>query len=128
MNWKSKLTLVEVSVCSDPLCGVEVFALLEVADGKSFLYIIRDPMGEESQVAESNQKLSDDEIYKLLEEGCWFNSDIAIQTAEVVGTDDIPRLIDGDFPLFTICSSLPLAEKKFREWITQLVISIQMSV
>jgi hypothetical protein len=117
MEWTSKLTLVELSICSDPLCGEEVFALLEVSDGKRFLYIVRSPMGEESQVAESNQKLSDDEVYRLLDEGNWFDSDIALQSAEIEGLEDILRPLEGEWPLFTLSSSLPLAEQKFREWI-----------
>jgi hypothetical protein len=117
MGWTSRQTLVEVSVCSDPLCGVEVFSLLEGSDGKRFFYIVRDPMGEESQVAESNEKHSDDEVYRLLDEGNWFDSDIALQSAEIEGVEDIPRLLEGEWPLFTIRSSLPLTEQKFREWI-----------
>jgi hypothetical protein len=71
----------------------------------------------ESQVAESNEKHSDDEVYRLLDEGNWFDSDIALQSAEIEGVEDIPRLLEGEWPLFTIRSSLPLTEQKFREWI-----------
>lgn len=120
--------LVELSVCDDPLCGESVFQLIENLDGNCFVYAILDPMDEWSEISRSNEQLNEDQIYRLLDNTNWFDSDIALQSAEIDGGDYMPRLLDGDWPLFTISSSLPQAEQRFREWIERWIIANRTEV
>lgn len=113
--------LVELSVCDDPLCGDSVFRLVESHDDDYFIYAILDPMNEWSEISRTKKKLTEDQIYSLLDATNWFDSDIALQSVEIDGPEYISRLLEGEWPLFTISSSLPLTEQKFREWIERWI-------
>jgi hypothetical protein len=113
--------LVELFVCSDPLCGEETFQLIEVEDKSGFSYIERQPMGVESELLVSSEKLTAEQVIKLLDETNWFNSDIPLELADISVVEDVPSLMEGDFPLFTISGSILGAELKFREWVERWI-------
>jgi hypothetical protein len=113
--------LVELGVCGDPLCGESVFRLIESHYGDFFIYETLDPMDERSEILRSKEQLTTAQIYRLLDETNWFDSDIALQSAEIYEEQFIPRLLDGEWPLFTVRSTLPLAEQRLREWIERWI-------
>jgi len=113
---RTKIVLVELFVCTDPLCGGETFQLIEVEDNSGFSYIDREPIGEESELMVSSKKLTDEQVIKLLDESNWFNSDIPLELADISSLEDISGLLEGNLPLFTIGGSMLGAELKFREW------------
>jgi hypothetical protein len=109
--------LVEQFVCEDPLCGGELFQLIEKKLGERYTYSARYPMGEEAEIQSSSEKLNDEQIFKLLNQTNWLHADISLKNADISGVEDIPSLLEGDFPLFTIGGSMPDAELRFREWV-----------
>jgi len=110
-------TLVELFVCEDPMCGGELYQLIEKGQGDRYSYVSRDPMGEETEILSSTAKLTDEEALNLLDRTNWFHADVAIKNADISGLNDIPRLLGGDWPLFTIGGSLPGVDQRFRLWL-----------
>jgi hypothetical protein len=108
--------LVQQFVCEDPLCGGELFQLVEREHRGRYTYVARYPMGEETELQAHSEKLTDDQVFKLLDQANWFDADISLENADISAVEDVPSLMEGDFPLFTISGSVPGAELKFREW------------
>ena len=74
-------------------------------------------MGEETEIQSSTEKLTDDQVFKLLDQTNWLDADISLENADISGLNDIPRLLGGDWPLFTIGGSLPGVDQRFRLWV-----------
>ena len=108
--------LIELSLCEDPLCGVETFQLVEVLNEEFFIYLVRDPMQDEREVARTAQRLTDEEIYELVEQSNWFNSSISLENADITSVTEAHRLLEGDWPIFTVGGSMTSAAKRFRNW------------
>ena len=113
--------LVQQFVCEDPLCGGELFQLIEKEQGDRYNYVARDPMGEETEIQSSTEKLTDDQVFKLLDLTNWLDADISLENADISGVEDIPSLLEGNYPLFTISGSILGAELKFREWVVRWI-------
>ena len=113
---KTESVLVELFVCEDSLCGGETFELIEVEDQRGFSYIERQPKGEKSELLLSSKKLTDEQVITLLDEKKWFNADIPLGLADISGVEEVPRLFEGKFPLFTISGAIDEASLRFREW------------
>lgn len=108
--------LVQQFVCDDPLCGGELFQLVEREHRGSYSYVARYPMGEETELQACSQELTDDQVFKLLDLTNWLDADISLENADISAVEDVPSLMEGDFPLFTISGSIPGAAQAFRIW------------
>jgi hypothetical protein len=113
--------LLELVVCEDPLCGESIYRLIQRHGKDGIEYISVGPEGDEKEILTSNEQLSDAGIIELLNREKWFGADLALQTADLCSLDDVSRLLDGAWPLFTIRSSIDGIEQKFREWVINWV-------
>jgi hypothetical protein len=113
--------LVQQFVCDDPLCGGELFQLVEREHRGRYTYVTRYPMGEETELQAHSEKLTDDQVFKLLDLTNWLDADISLESADISGVEDVPSLLGGNYPLFTISGSILGAELKFREWVVRWI-------
>jgi hypothetical protein len=89
--------LVQQFVCDDPLCGGELFQLVEREHLGRYTYFARYPMGEETELQAHSEKLTDDQVFKLLDQANWLDADISLENADISAVEDVPSLMEGDF-------------------------------
>ena len=113
--------LFELGVCDYPLCGESIYRLVQRHGKDGIKYLSIGPEGDENEILTSKEHLSDARIVELLNREKWFGADLALETADLCSLDDVSRLLDGEWPLFTIRSSIEGIEQKFRDWVMNWV-------
>ena len=123
------LTLVEVSECQDPLCGVTLLGLVvrKTPDG-FFYYQFTEGETEGALLTSAHKILSEDELLDLLDKTDWLDSNVTLDSADLLGgAACAEKVIGGQWPLLIVTSVYPRIPDAFRTWVETYCRKISIS-
>lgn len=129
INWEDShrlgrpgdLSLVTISECQDPLCGLNQtgLRLRKVESGLSYLQC-SDGDAEGKELAFSQQPLTINELTEVLRSSDWLGSKVALQSLDSCKEEfSVHHILDGEWAVLGIASIYPEIPPQFRCWVEQ---------